>query len=91
MGKRDNEVFFYGTHSGAELDLYWQYNGRSYGAEFKYMDAPKCTRSMYRAIEDLEPEHLYVIYPGDQQYALSGQIKALPVQKLGNIAFKPPQ
>ena len=68
-----------------ELDLYWQYNGRFYGAEFKYMDAPKRTRSMYRAIEDLELGHLYVIYPGDQQYALSEQMTVLPVQQLAEL------
>lgn len=85
LGKRDNEVFFYGTHAGVELDLYWQSNGRSYGAEFKYMDAPKRTRSMHQAIEDLGLSHLYVIYPGSRQYALSERITVLPVQGLGEL------
>lgn len=91
LGKRDNEVFFYGTHNRVELDLYWQSNGRSYGAEFKYMDAPKRTKSMHQAIEDLKLAYLYVIYPGGRQYALSEQITVLPAQKLGNIGLKPPQ
>lgn len=85
LGKRDNEVFFYGTHAGVELDLYWQSNGRSYGAEFKYMDAPKRTKSMHQAIEDLSLSHLYVIYPGSRRYALSEQITVLPVQQLGGL------
>lgn len=85
LGKRDNEVFFYGTHAGVELDLYWHSNGRSYGAEFKYMDAPKRTRSMHQAIEDLNLSQLYVIYPGNREYALSEQIRVLPVQQLGGL------
>lgn len=40
LSKRDNEVFFYGTHGGVELDLYWQENSMHIGAKFKYMDAP---------------------------------------------------
>jgi predicted AAA+ superfamily ATPase len=85
LGKRDNEVFFYGTHAGVELDLYWHSNGRSYGAEFKYMDAPKRTRSMHQAIEDLNLSQLYVIYPGNREYALSEQIRVLPLQQLGGL------
>jgi len=85
LGKRDNEAFFYGTHNGVEVDLYWQSDGRPYGAEFKYMDAPKRTKSMHRAIADLKLAHLYVIYPGDRQYALSKQITVLPIQQLGRL------
>lgn len=57
----------------------WQSNGRSNGAEFKYINAPKRTRSMHQAIEDLSLAHLYVIYPGSRQYALSERITVLPV------------
>jgi len=85
LSKRDNEVFFYGTHGGVELDLYWQENSMHIGAEFKYMDAPRTTKSMRQAMEDLSLDHLSVIYPGDKTYALEKNITVLPLADMGRI------
>ena len=49
-------AFFWRSHSGAELDLLVTRHGRRYGFEFKYSDAPRSTRSMRIALEDLELE-----------------------------------
>ena len=80
LQKRDTEVFFYGSHSGVEVDLFWQSGGKNYAAEFKFMDAPKSTKSMQQAIEDLSLHELWVIYPGDKKYALTGNITVIPLQ-----------
>lgn len=85
LSKRDNEVFFYGAHSGVELDLFWQNHGENFGAEFKYMDAPKATKSMHQAIADLSLKHLWIIYPGDIPYPLNEKITALPLNQLATI------
>ena len=85
LAKRDSEVFFYAAHSGVELDLYWQENGRNTGAEIKYLDAPRTTKSMRQAIEDLNLDHLWVIYPGDRIYSLAADITVLPLTDLGSI------
>ncbi|MEO6039656.1 MAG: DUF4143 domain-containing protein [Saprospiraceae bacterium] len=82
LSKRDNEVFFYASHGGVEIDLFWQDQGKNWGAEFKFMDAPKTTKSMHQAIEDLALEHLWVVYPGDRVYALSEKITVLPMRQL---------
>jgi hypothetical protein len=82
LSKRDEELSFYATHGGAELDLLWQHQGKSFGAEFKYSDAPRTTKSMHQAIEDLSLEHLWIIYPGTKAYALSQKISVLPVYQL---------
>lgn len=82
LSKRDEELSFYATHGGAELDLLWQHQGSSFGAEFKYSDAPRTTKSMHQAIEDLSLEHLWIIYPGTKAYALSQKISVLPVNQL---------
>ncbi len=79
LSKRDNEVFFYASHSGLELDLYWQESGLKLGAEFKYMDAPRATRSMAQAIEDLSLDHLWVVYPGSKAYPLARNITVIPL------------
>lgn len=79
LGKRDSEVFFYAAHSGVEIDLYWQDKGKKMGAEFKYMDVPKTTKSMHQAIADLGLDELWVIYPGDRKYQLTEKIWVLPL------------
>ena len=80
LGKRDSEVFFYGAHSGVEIDLYWQDKGKKMGAEFKYIDAPRTTKSMHQAIADLNLDELWVIYPGDKKYQLTEKIWAMPLE-----------
>jgi len=61
LALRDNQLFFWATHAGAELDLCWKQGGKRYGIECKFTDAPKLTRSMKTAIEDLELDYLWVI------------------------------
>jgi len=72
------EVFFWGTHGGAELDLFWQAKGKNWGVEFKYGDAPKLTKSMQSAVSDLNLSHLWVIYPGEKIYPLTPKVTATP-------------
>ncbi len=78
-------AFFWRSHSGAELDLLVSRGGRRYGFEFKYSDAPRSTKSMRVALEDLRLEHLWVIYPGDAPYALDERLSVEPVHRLGKL------
>ncbi|MBM3791661.1 MAG: ATP-binding protein, partial [Acidobacteria bacterium] len=73
------EAYFWATHAGAELDLLVRLAGKHYGFEFKYADAPGTSRSMRIAIEDLSLEHLWVVYPGHEEYRLDDKITVLPV------------
>jgi uncharacterized protein len=77
-----DEVYFWGTHSGAELDLLLIKDGHRIGVECKRMDAPRLTPSMRAALIDLELDQLLVIYPGVQPYALTENIKVLPFKNL---------
>ena len=79
MDKEDGELYFWHTHTGAELDLFWQAEGRNWGVEFKYEDAPRLTRSMKTAVEDLELERLWVVYPGKAAYRLTEKVQVLPL------------
>lgn len=83
LGKRQEELYFYRTHAGAELDLFWQHDGKNWGVEFKYTDAPRKTRSMEVVGQDLNLEHLWVVYPGSQSYRLDCAITVLPLQDIG--------
>jgi predicted AAA+ superfamily ATPase len=80
------DAYFWATHAGAELDLLVRLGGKSYGFEFKYADAPGTSRSMHAAIEDLSLEHLWVIYPGHQEYPLHDKISVIPINAIQQIA-----
>jgi len=79
LGKRNEELAFWATHSGAEVDLFWRERGNNWAIEAKYRDAPRLTPSMTNAIKDLELSHLWVLYPGDRSYSLAPKVSALPM------------
>ena len=80
-------AFFYRTQRGAELDLLLLRHGRRWGFEFKCTDAPRTTKSMHVVLKDLQLEHLWVVYPGNQQYAMTESISALPLTEISNISL----
>jgi hypothetical protein len=80
------DAYFWATHGGAELDLFVRAAGKHYGFEFKYADAPGTSRSMQVAIQDLALKHLWVVYPGNQEYALDEKISVIPIHSVPRIA-----
>ena len=83
---RTRHVYFWATHAGAELDLLVMAGGKRYGFEFKYADAPDRSRSMVVAVNDLQLEHLWVIYPGAHEYGLDKRISVVPLASLQRLA-----
>ena len=81
-----DETYFWGTHSGAELDLLMIKDGKRIGIECKRMDASRLTPSMRAAFADLELSKLSVIYPGPHPYALAENIRTIP---LAHLAGRP--
>jgi hypothetical protein len=71
------DAYFYAIHSGSELDLFFP--NLRLGIEVKYQDAPRLTRSMRIAMNDLKLTELLVVYPGDREYALADGIRAVPL------------
>jgi len=85
LALKPQEVFFWGTHAGAEIDLIWQAQGKWWGAEFKYANAPTLTKSTTISLNDLKLNHVWVIYPGDKKYPLSPEVSVLPLKDVGII------
>ncbi len=73
-----DDVYFWATHNGAEIDLIFQKNGKMYGIECKRQDAPTLTASMKIALSELELERIAVIYPGTRYYELAKRIHVVP-------------
>jgi hypothetical protein len=80
------DCYFWATHAGAELDLLVLHRGRRLGFELKYTDAPRLTRSMRIAIDDLGLDRLLVVYPGSRSYELAESIAAVPLQAVEEVA-----
>jgi len=73
-----DDVYYWATHNGAEIDLVLFKDGRMYGVEVKRADAPAMTPSMRIALEDLKLERIAVIYPGEKSYELHKKISVIP-------------
>jgi len=84
----DRDAYFWSTLRGAELDLLLLRRGRRYGFEFKCADAPSLTRSIHVALEDLQLDRLFVIYPGRERYVLHAHVEALPLVALPNLRLE---
>lgn len=80
-----DEVYYWATHGGAELDLLLLKNGHRIGVECKRVDAPRLTPSMRAALEDLELDQLFIIYPGSLAYPIAEKVSTLPIPAIGNI------
>jgi hypothetical protein len=74
-----DEFYFWATHNGAELDLLILKDGHRIGIECKRVDAPRLTPAMRIAQEDLNLDHLVVIYPGDRPYPLAEGVVVMPL------------
>lgn len=77
------EPYFWSTYSGAEVDLFFSKNGKRYGIECKFNEAPKISKSMHIAINDLGLSHLYVLYPGKDSYPVAENISVVSLADAG--------
>lgn len=76
------ECYFWAIQSGAELDLLIIKDGKRIGFEFKHTDFPKVTPSMNIALEILNLEHLYIVFPySGESFPLSNKITARGLNK----------
>jgi predicted AAA+ superfamily ATPase len=82
LGAEPRDCYFWGLHSGAELDLLVVRGKSRLGFEIKLTDAPRVTPSMRNAERDLRLEHLYVIHAGPSSFPLTDRITAVPLAHL---------
>jgi uncharacterized protein len=74
--------YFWGTYSGAEMDLFTVFKRKRIGIEIKYTDAPHLTKSMTVSLKDLMLDRIYVIYPGQRSYPLSEEAEVVPAKDI---------
>lgn len=89
-GAGRGEAYFWGVHTGAELDLLIRRDGRCLGFEFKLTRSPKVTPSMRSARDVLGLDALYVICHGvGEPWELAEGITAVPAGCLMTPKWQP--
>jgi uncharacterized protein len=79
------EVYFWATHSGAEIDLVVMKGGKRYGIEFKWSEKPSLTKSIHTVKQDIAPEKIWVIYPGKHTYKIDRQVIVVSSDNISEI------
>lgn len=79
---RPEQCFFWGLHSGAELDLLIVQGDRRRGFEIKLTEAPSMTRSMNSAMEHLHLDTLDVVHAGPYTFSLEPKVRAVALEDL---------
>jgi predicted AAA+ superfamily ATPase len=78
----EEEVYFWGVHQQAELDLLIVAGGERRGFEIKYTDAPRLTRSLEKSRDLLRLDSVQVVCPGDLQHDLGRGVAAIGLDRL---------
>lgn len=90
LGAEPEECYFWGVHTGAELDLLVVRGRRRLGFEVKRTSTPRVTPSMRSALEVLRLERLDVVYPGTDVFPLGERLRAVGIESLGvSLAAEP--
>ena len=82
LGLPRERCWFWGTHGGAELDLYVEVGGRRLGFEFKRTERPTTTKSMHVAMADLQLDRLLVVHAGTLSFPLAPGIDAIALDRI---------
>lgn len=82
LGARREECFFWGLHSGPELDLLVVRGTQRRAFEIKRTAAPSLTPSMKAALESLRLKSLDVVHSGDRTFPLAPKIRAVAFTEL---------
>lgn len=77
------EGSFYRTSAGAEIDLMLSWpDGREWAIEVKRTLAPKLEKGMRSALEDIQPQRGFIVYPGDKRFPVGEGIEAIGLADL---------
>lgn len=80
-----SQSYFWATHSGAEIDLFFLHQGHRYGVEVKYNEAPPVTKSMRIALDNLNLDKMWIIYPGKHVYPVDDKILVCPLDHISDL------
>ncbi|CAO5682477.1 MAG: putative protein [Holosporales bacterium] len=77
-----DEVYFWGIHTVAELDLLLMINGKKIGFEIKITDSPRVTKSINHALENLEIEEVIIVTPHTGDFHITDKVRHVGIDNL---------
>ncbi len=77
-----HDLYYWRTQNGAELDLMVVQGMLRTGYEFKYTDAPKVSKSMHVALQDLSLDRLNIVVPKGDAYQIHEKIHVMGLHSL---------
>lgn len=80
-----SQVYFWGVHSGGELDMLILQGKKKIGIEIKFSEAPLLTPSMKLAYQTLNLSHVWILYPGQHTYSIDKKITAFPLKQISKF------
>lgn len=76
------DISFYRTAGGAEVDFVLQINRKIIAIECKASYSPALSKGNYIAIEDIQPQHTFVVTPSSESWAMRMGIDAVALGDL---------
>jgi len=77
-----DRIYFWATHTGAELDLYVERGRKRLGFEIKRTSKPAMTPSMRSALADLQLTELTIVHAGDTTFPVAPRVRAVAAKRL---------
>ncbi len=71
------DALFYRTSRGAEIDLVFQFGAERWAVEIKRTSAPKLSKGLYIACEDIQPTRKFVVHGGAEAFPMGEGIEAV--------------
>ena len=81
-GREDTQFYFWAAHTGAKVDLIVQNGGQRRGFEIRRTSAPRVTRSVRSALEDLSLTRMDVVHAGSESFPLRRWVRAISAERL---------
>ena len=82
LSVNDEQIYFWATHGGAELDVFIPRGRKRVGFEIKRTTTPKVTPSIKAALDTLELHEVVVIHAGDQSFPLGKKVRSVAASRL---------
>ncbi len=78
----EERVYFWRTHTGAELDLLVDRGDHRVGYEIKRTSSPRVTPSMRSAVRDLELSRLTVVHASEHSFPMADRVRAVAAGRM---------
>lgn len=83
---RPDQLYFWATHGGAEIDLLLIRGTERVGFEIKRTTAPRVTAGLRSAIDTLRLDRAYLVHAGESSYPGREGVQMLAARELAGIA-----